>query len=327
MSQVAYLAEIGLLLYPHAQLAAIHGLTDLFTVADRLARERLGGSGPLLRISHFSCVPDAAAPARVFDTHPQAEGQPAVLIVPPSLADPLTAEAMPSLAAWLRERHAAGAALAAVCSGAFVLAQTGLLAGRTATTHWIYAEALSLRHPGIRVDTGPLVIDHGDILTAGGLMAWTDLGLTLVDRLLGPDAMQETARFLLVDPPASAPRQPGFSPELAHGDAAILKVQQWLQREGTRHVTIAAMAAQANLEPRTFLRRFHKATGYKPTEYCQHQRVDDAREMLVATSLAVDQIAWHVGYGDPASFRKVFTRSTGLSPRDYRRRFRPQKAA
>jgi len=222
------------------------------------------------------------------------------------------------LVAW----HAEGTLLCSVCAGAFLLAGTGLLDGRAATTHWTYAEALAARFPKLRVDVDKLVIDDGDIITAGGLLAWTDLGLKLVDRLLGPTVMLETARFLLVDPAGREQRfYSSFSPRLQHGDAAVLKVQRWLQTQEGAKASVPAMAALAGLSERTFLRRFLKATGLKPTEYCQHLRVGKAREMLEFTGNSIDEIAWRVGYEDPGSFRKIFLRVMGLSPGEYRRRF------
>lgn len=320
--------EIGLLRYPHVQLAAVHGMTDLFVVADRLARERRGADHPLLRVSHLHWDESAQRLVRTPDTVASAHAKPAVIILPPSLADPLTAIDPPGMLDALRDHHAAGVTLAAVCSGAFLLARTGLLAGRPATTHRIYALELAARFPDVHVDADTLIVDQGDLLTASGLMSWTDLGLTLVCRLLGRATMLDTAHFLLVDPPDVAPRnRSAFVPVLSHGDAAVLKVQQWLRREGTRNVTIAAMAAQAGLEERTFHRRFRKATGLRPTEYCQHLRVDDARGLLDVTRQSVEQIAWQVGYEDPGSFRKVFIRITGQSPSAYRQREREERNA
>ncbi len=110
-------------------------------------------------------------------------------------------------------------------------------------------------------------------------------------------------------------------PNLHHGDAAILRVQHWLQTNGARDVDVGMMAQQAALEERTFLRRFQKATGLKPTEYCQHLRVGKSREMLEFTRQNVDQIAWSVGYEDAGAFRKVFHKLVGLSPGQYRERF------
>jgi transcriptional regulator GlxA family with amidase domain len=245
------------------------------------------------------------------------------VIVPPCLGHLPQGDFIGPLAAWLRERHATGTVLASVCAGAFLLAETGLLSGRAATTHWILANDLAARFPEIRVDADKLIIDDGDIITAGGLMAWIDLGLKLVDRLLGPTAMAETAHFMLVDPPGREQRYySAFSPKLAHGDKAILKVQHWLQTQGVRRIGLDVMASQAGLEPRTFFRRFRHATGLKPIEYCQHLRIGKARQMLEAGPQSIDQIAWDVGYQDSASFRKVFIKLTGLSPGDYRKRFR-----
>jgi transcriptional regulator GlxA family with amidase domain len=313
-------AEIGLLLYPNVQLAAIHGLTDLFVVASRLAGERAGRPVPGLRVSQWRPgLPDGTI-ACIADTHPHLPSGPAVIVVPPSLGAP-PADAAP-LARWLAERHGGGSILCSVCAGTFLLAQTGLLDGRAATTHWSYTDVLAQRFPAVRVDTDKLIIDDGDVITAGGVMAWTDLGLRLVDRLLGPTVMMATARFLLVDPPGREQRYySNFAPRLRHGDEAVLKVQHWLQAQGAVQVSMAEMAQRAGLGERTFLRRFHKATGLKPTEYCQHLRVGKAREMLEFTSRTVEQVAWAVGYEDAGAFRKVFHKVTGLSPGDYRRRF------
>jgi len=320
-------SEIALLLYPGAQLAAVHGLTDLFAVSDRLAMARIGtdrpqDGAPFLRVSHWQPAAEGTGMICVFDTSPGQPHHPVIIVLPPSLGETPPPEMTRRLAGWLKAQHKAGAILGSICAGAFLLAETGLLDGRTATTHWNLTEALQARFPAVKVDGDKLIIDDGDVITAGGLMAWTDLGLKLVDRLLGPTVMIETARFLLVDPSGREQRfYSSFSPKLHHGDAAILKVQHWLQAEGGRDVTLAAMAARAGLEPRTFLRRFVKATGLRPTEYCQTLRIGKARERLEFGNQTIEQIAWEVGYEDPGAFRKVFWKVMGLTPGEYRRRF------
>lgn len=128
--------------------------------------------------------------------------------------------------------------------------------------------------------------------------------------------------MLLVDPPGREQRYYSvFSPRLTHGDAAVLKVQHWLQATQAKEVALPTLAAQAGLEERTLLRRFQKATGMTTTEYCQHLRVGRARELLQFGNAPIDRVAWDVGYSDPGAFRKVFTRIVGLSPSEYRRRF------
>lgn len=317
--------EIAILVYPGAQAAAVQGLTDLFAVADMRMRARAEAPAPrpFLRVTHLARGEEGGV-RRIFDSAPGApfNGAPAASVLPPSLGEPPTAEVLGALAEHLVRSHAAGSALASVCAGAFGLAETGLLDGRRATTHWIYAERFAERYPKIRVEAEHLLIDDGDVITAGGLMSWTDLGLRLVERLLGAAAMRETARFLLIDPPGREQLPySAFAPRTDHGDAAILGVQRWLRRPEGREADVPAMAARAGLEIRTFLRRFRKATGLRPTEYRQRLRVDEARDQLESGARSIAQIAHEVGYEDAGAFRRVFTKMTGLAPGDYRKRF------
>jgi transcriptional regulator GlxA family with amidase domain len=314
--------EIGLLLYPDVADATVHGLTELFTVASTLARERLGANAPMIRVSHWRPGPGNETIERVFDTHGQLPNSPVAVIVPGSWQGPPSPLVTRCLVTWLLERHAAGCILCSVCGGAFVLAETGLLSGRTATTHWSLTQKLAQCFPGVQVDETRLTVEDGNIITAGGVLAWTDLGLKLVDRYLGPTIMLETARFILADPPGREQRfYSNFAPRLHHGDAAVLKVQHWLQTEATRQPSVSAMASIGGLEERTFLRRFQKATGFSPSQYNQRLRVGKAREMLEFTQQTVGEISWAVGYEDTRSFRKVFHKVMGLSPGDYRKRF------
>ncbi|PDS41349.1 AraC family transcriptional regulator [Rhizobium anhuiense] len=317
--------QIGIVLYPGAQLSAAMGLTDLFKVAGRTA-EGIEHASVRLRVRHLR-VEGEAEPIVVFDSDPDAIGEGAgpcdVLILPPSLEPPIVADAAAPVARWLRERHAEGSVLASVCAGAFLLAETGLLAGRAVTTHWGSADAFRNRFPDVALDIDRLMIDGGDIISVGGLMAWTDLGLKLVERFLGPVVMAQTARMLLVDPPGREQRYySGFAPRLTHGDAAIVKAQHFLQSNGGKEAGLSNLAEQAGLEERTFLRRFQKATGMTATDYAQRLRVAKAQELLQFGHLPIERIAWEVGYSDPGAFRKIFFRIVGLTPGEYRQRFR-----
>ncbi len=312
--------EIGLLLYPGVQLAAVYGLGDLFAVANRMAAGQGREGLARLRISHWQ-ADELGRLRRVFDSQPQATGAPQVVILPPSLEGDAE-QLQPCYSDWLRQQHGVGVILASVCAGAFALGEAGLLDGRRVTTHWALATQLAARFPEVEVLPERMVIDDGDLITAGGLMAWTDLGLALVTRLLGPTIAAETARFLVVDLNRESQRQfSSFVPSFDHGDAAVLGVQHWLQGEGGAEASLASMAARAGLGERTFLRRFRAATGMKPTEYCQQLRVTKARELLEFTRQSIDQVAWQVGYRDSGAFRKVFARLVGVAPGDYRRRF------
>jgi transcriptional regulator GlxA family with amidase domain len=314
--------EIGILIYPEAQLAAVHGLTDLFCVANRINSEKGGTPSHEITVSHWQQDKDGTAIKRAFASRSGRRHPLSALVLPPSLGDRSYGKSTSSLCRWIKARHTDGAVVCSVCAGAFLLAETGLLAGRTATTHWMHAEEFRQRFPEITVDADKLIIDDGDILTAGGGMAWIDLGLRLIEKLMGPSVMLATARFFLVDP---AGRQQSFyasfSPRLHHGDVQVLKLQHWFHRNYSGSLTVSEMAARSGLGDRTFLRRFHRATGLNPNEYMQYWRINKAREALEFSTRSVEEIGMAVGYQDISAFRNLFKKIVGIPPSEYRFRF------
>ncbi len=303
--------SIAILHYDGAQDAAVLGLRDVLETAAHLHQERTGAVHLEVRV-----VPEALlsnAPARPFSA----------LVVPPALGAAPPADVSPAVASWIRDRHAEGTVLCSVCVGAYLLAHLSLLDGRKATTHWAIREDFAKRFPKVHVNTDSLVIDDGDLITAGGLMAWTGLALRLIGRFLGPATTLEVSRYFLVDPGGREQRfYQSFSPVLTHGDEAILRAQRWLQNVAHRSVSVDEMAKEAGLGRRTFLRRFLSATGMHTTPYLQQVRVALARELLEQTSKSQQEVAWAVGYEDATAFRRVFLKHMGLSPGEYRRRFR-----
>jgi transcriptional regulator GlxA family with amidase domain len=318
-------AEIGIVLYPGVQKACVHGLTDLFGVAANVTPDQRRIGRPL-RVTHWEAAhTDDANLSCVHDSDPRGSLEPQILIVPPTMVD-LPNPAVPAGAvSWLRKQHSGGVKLVSICSGAFLLAETGVVAGRLVSTHHICADALAKRFPDVAVDANERIIDHGDIMSAGGFMAWIDVGLFLVERILGGAVKTETARFLLSDAPASQAHYfPGFVPKQTHEDRAVLQAQEWVHIRDGRDTSLASMASAAGLERRTFLRRFANATGMTPIEYCRAVRIARARELLVSGNTAQKAIAQSLGYKDVASFARVFRKITGLPPGEYRERFRPR---
>jgi transcriptional regulator GlxA family with amidase domain len=319
--------EIGIVHYAGAQVACIQGLTDLFSVASTIALDQPRSGQSALRVTHWKEIRRGAANLScVYDSAPRASSRPRTLIIPPTmerLPEPDRPPDIPAaVVSWVRNCHAAGATLVSLCSGAFILAETGLVDGRLVATHQGSAKALAKRFPKIVVDTNRRIIDHGDIITAGGFLAWVDLGLFLVDRILGPVIRAETARFVLADPAAGEARYfTGFAPPQTHGDGAVLKAQEWVHMRDGRGVSLAAMAAAAGLERRTLLRRFASATGMTPIEYCRAVRIARARELLEGGGIGQKQIAQSLGYKDVASFARVFRKDVGWAPGAYRKRF------
>src|SRR5260370_4752109 len=218
-----------------------------------------------LRIGNRSIAATRIFLASVYDSAPRGSPKPRTLIIPPTMVDLPDPDVSAGVVSWVRDRHAAGATLVSLCSGAFILAETGLVDGKSVATHQICAEALAKRFPQIVVDANRRIIDHGDIITAGGFLSWVDLGLFLVDRIFGPAMWAETARFVLSDPAAGEARYfTGFAPPQTHGDRAVLKAQEWGHMRDGRGVSLAAMATAAGLERRTLLRRLALGNGLHP---------------------------------------------------------------
>jgi transcriptional regulator GlxA family with amidase domain len=315
--------EVGLACDMNTSLAGIHGLTDLFKYANDFAAKRRnsGGLSPI-RITHWRADEENHEVRCTFDSCPGSPHALNVLVVPGNEQATLKPVQDGPLIRWLCQQHDRGAVVAGVCGGVFILAKTGLLSGRQATTHWALSDQFAVQFPDVLLESDHMVIDYGDVVTAGGVLAWADLGLRLVERFLGPTVMSETARFMLVDPPGREQRfYSDFMPNLKHGDDAILKAQRWLSAHRERSASVAELAGQCGLEPRTFLRRFTKATGITPREYQQRLQISRAREILEFSCTGIDEVASRVGYADIDAFRRVFRKITGLTPSDYRRRF------
>jgi transcriptional regulator GlxA family with amidase domain len=314
---------VGLACDPGSSSAGIHGLGDLFKYASGFAAKRQNDRAlPPVRVTHWRVENEREEVCCTFDSYPGPEHALSVLIVPGNEQAPSGGSREEPLVRWLREKHSEGVVLAATCGGVFILARSGLLAGRQATTHWAFEEEFSLQFPDVLTETDRMVIDYGDIMTAGGVLAWADLGLRLVERFLGPTVMLDTARFMNIDPPGREQQfYSDFVPRIKHGDSAILKAQHWLTARRERPIGVSDIARYACLEPRTFLRRFVKATGMKPSEYQQRLRISRAREMLEFSRTSVDEIASCIGYDDTGGFRRVFRKIVGLTPSEYRRRF------
>jgi len=292
--------SVALVAYPGAQEAALCGLADLFAVATRYAE---GGRIVVTRVS-VPCVDR-------FDA----------IVFPPSL-DGARPEPDQPLVQWATEQHARGTRLCSVCVGAFWLGAGGVLEGRPVTTHWALEEEFRARFPSARLCPELILVDDDDIVTAGGLMAWVDLGLFLVGQWGGPHLVSQVARHMLVDPSGREQRNyRSFRPSRAHGDGAILQVQTWLETHHHSQVNVQDMATQAGLSGRSFLRRFQAATGLTPSAYLQSLRVEKARGLLERSASPVAQIAWDVGYQDVSAFARVFRGITGLTAGEYRRRF------
>jgi transcriptional regulator GlxA family with amidase domain len=221
--------------------------------------------------------------------------------------------------------HAAGTLICSVCSGSLVLAEAGLLDGRGAAAHWAYSDLFRRCYPTVKMHEESVLCltDESDgVVTAGAVTAWQDLALYLIARFCGKQQAMRTAKVFLLSvhedgqlPFTAMTKRVGAS------DRVIADCQSWIAQSYAVSNPVQRMVERSGLNPRTFARRFRAATGYPPIDYVQALRVEEAKQILETEALGVDEIGEAVGYDDPASFRRLFKRKSGLTPAAYRRKF------
>ncbi|WP_255616498.1 transcriptional regulator FtrA [Microvirga puerhi] len=250
-------------------------------------------------------------------------------IIVPGWRGALSEPVPPELIAYLRRAHERGARLMSICSGVFVLAAGGFLSGRRATTHWRYAQILAEAYPDIRVEPDVLYVDEGSVLTSAGSAAGIDLCLHVVRHDYGPEIANRIARRLVV-PPHREGGQSQFVERPVPPTREGLRLGPLFDRMRERlaqEQSIAMLAGEVGMSPRTFLRRFKAATGMPPGEWLLAERLQRARELLEASDANIDDIASTTGFGTAVTLRHHFRVKLGTSPGAYRRRFARQVAS
>jgi AraC family transcriptional activator FtrA len=224
--------------------------------------------------------------------------------------------------------HARGARIATICSGVFVLAATGLLDGKTATTHWRYADLLQERHPRIDVQANSLYVDEGSLLTSAGSAAGLDMMLHLVRRDHGPRVANQVAQRLVV-PPHRLGDQAQFvaRPLPLDETARLARLMDRMRADPAADWTLASMAERAAMSARTLQRQFQQSLGMSPLDWLIRERVEHARQLLETTRRPLGQVATLAGFGSDESFRRHFRLATGVSPLAYRKQFGAGAAA
>jgi len=228
----------------------------------------------------------------------------------------------PSLLGALRKAHAEGGRLVSICSGVFVLAATGLLDGKRATTHWRYIDRLMSRFPKIRVEPDVLYVDEGNILTSAGSAAGIDLGLHIVRRDYGAEIANEIARRLVMPPHREGGQAQYVRDPIRSATAGgLAPLMQWAESHLDKALRIEDLAQRALMSPRTFARRFREQTGTTPHQWLMHQRLLLAQRRLEKTSETIEQVAGAAGLQTAATLRQYFSRVLGTTPSAYRRQF------
>jgi transcriptional regulator GlxA family with amidase domain len=226
------------------------------------------------------------------------------------------------LIVWIREQYRKGVTLAAACNGNFLLAETGALDKKKATTHWSLISTFKQRYKKIRVEPEKIVIDNGAVISAAGVTAYFNLAILLVERYGSKELALTSAKVFLVDAgrKIQTPYQM-FHVTKNHGDDDVVQVQEWLEANYSKTVTLEQLTQICNLTKKTLTRRFKRVTGDSPMSYLQKLRVENAKRMLESKKVPFNEITWRVGYNDISSFHKVFKTETGLTPNEYRTKF------
>ncbi|MCP4409499.1 MAG: helix-turn-helix domain-containing protein [Gammaproteobacteria bacterium] len=269
---------------------------------------------PVTAVNNFPVVPKRA----------MSEVDTADLVIVPSQGfffDPSTSDHHQRIE-WLKGIHERGSDLASVCAGAFTLASTGLLDGKTATTHWSMAKQFRKQFPEVDLRTDLLVTDEEHLFCGGGISAELNLSLYLIEKYCGREIALQSARCTLVDLDCITQSPFAvFTPEKNHSDKLVLDAQEHVEKSYHGNVDVEAIAADAGMSVRQFNRRFKSATGETFNGYLQLVRIEAAKADLVNTGLPFEEISLKAGYENVSFFRRIFKKSTSITPAEYRRRF------
>ena len=314
---------IDVLTYPAVQLLDVTGPVQVFASANDIVA-RAGGAPPyLLRVvtqggEHVTASAGVALAAGPLTALSDALD---TLLVAGGEGAEAAAED-PVLIDWVRQRAARARRVASVCTGAFLLAEAGLLDGRRAATHWMYCARLAQRFPAVRVETDPIYIRDGTVWTSAGVTAGIDLVLALVQADLGRAIALAVARYLVV-----FLKRPGgqaqFSAALAlqAAEDKFDALHDWISAHLTGDLSLAVLADQAGMSERSFSRHYAEATGQTPARAIERLRVEEARRLLSESRLPLKRIAQRCGFGSEETLRRSFARLLEVTPQDYRARF------
>ncbi len=322
--------RIVIVAFPAVQILDVTGPSEVFALADRVSGGPHGapaGGG----VYTVELVAPAAGPLptsggiELVAQHSLTDcrGRIDTLVVAGGAGVPAIEEDE-GVIAWLRSAAGRSRRVTSVCSGAFLLARAGLLDGRRATTHWAACEALRRRYPNVEVELEPIFVRDGNVYTSAGVSAGIDLALALVEEDLGDRVALEVARALVL-----FVRRPGgqaqFSSTLAGQRAeqgSLRELQDWIVDHLDEDLSVGALAERAFMSPRNFARVFRREIGVTPASYVEALRVERARLLLESTERGVADVALRCGFGTVETLRRSFARALGVSPGEYRQRFR-----
>jgi len=314
--------RIGLIGYDGVTALDLFGPLEVFDTAKRRSEKEK----PVYETVVLSPSGEAFVTEQKIVVQPQcslAEAPQLDTIIVPGGAGARNPGIVASIVPWLKQRANTTRRVASVCVGIYILAETGLLNGRRATTHWAFANDVSRRFPKIRIEPDAIFIREGSVYTSAGVTAGIDLSLALVEEDTGRSNALRVARFLVVYLKRSG-GQMQFSEPLKfqfRSTDRFSELTDWMLNNMRSDLSVDVLAAHTCLGPRQFSRRFKAAFGTSPAAYVEELRLDQARERLSTTHQSVEAVAFSVGYASPDAFRRAFERRFGTPPNVYRKQF------
>ncbi len=337
MTNVSTKDPIEVLIVAVAETAgsALYGMLDVLLAAGNIWQTlvRLESAQSLFQVRIVAATNEAFSCGNGIPVTPDcsvADNPKANLLILPEIwlgPDENIRGRYPELMEWIRQKYKEGTTLYSACSGAVMLAETGLLDGCEATSHWGYQDLFSTHYPRVRFHPEPNLVfadPAGQIVTAGGTTSWHDLAIHIISRHCSPGEALRIAKVYLLKwhaegqlPYATLVRR------TPHADSVVRTCETWLGEHFRDTHAIKQVVDQANIPERTLKRRFKTATGTTLIEHLQNLRIEEAKRLLESGPTPVDEISVEVGYEDPSFFRRLFKRRTGLTPSQYRRMFQP----
>lgn len=334
-SKTSHPLLVAILAVPESAGSALYGMVDILSVTGGIWQEltRTVSAGPAFKVTVVSPQRGRFHLAHGVPVEPGAaieELDRVDIVIIPELwlgPDQHLGGRYPELIEWIRARYREGAHVYSACSGALLLAETGLLDGRPATSHWGYQDLFRRHYPEVKFQAAPTLCfadPGGRLVTAGGSTSWHDLALHIIARHASPgEALRIAKAYLLkLHEDGQLPFQPLVRAQ-PHDDAVAHSCEEWLKSHFHEAGAVGRAVEFSGIPERTLKRRFKLATGLTLIDYLQNLRIEEAKRLLESTDRAVDEIGWEVGYEDASFFRRLFRRRTGLPPAKYRRAFKP----
>lgn len=314
--------KIGIVMLDDVLMSAVTGIEDTFNFANLMTKDPQEPEFKLIFVSPFRNVTPAHSSVSLKTRPIWGDDSFDIVILPPVMTDIEKFFHYPVLIEWLVKMYHKGTVLSSICVGTFLLAQTGLLDHRNATTHWLFEKEFKNAFPKINTQCHKLLVDEKKVITAGGATAYQNLTLCLMKKYHSPYSVYKCASYMLIDTGRDSQKcYRSLDFDIPVHDTEIEKLLSWIKKNIQKELTIKKMAQKMGLHERSFRRRFKNTVKTTPTKYLQNLRIEQAKLMLINSIKSFEEITYDVGFNNVSSFRRLFKRETSLNPGEYRKKF------